>query len=90
MGSTSYAYAGVPAKRNGWTIRAQPNTQASRADQPGNVQLLCQTWNKPSQQTQEDRISQGFQASLDHDDGQFEAQLQASIADRRERFSYQQ
>ena len=83
------AYAGAPAKKHGWVVQSHP-VSSKQVDQTmgNNVQMLRQTWDRPSDQScgnQGPHINSGN----DHAGSRFQAQLQASMADRRGRFSNQ-
>ena len=89
---TDMVHAGAPAKKHGWVVRPQP-ASGTQVDQiMGNtVQMLRQTWDRPSDQSYDSHGNQGSHASSSNDyaASRFQAQLQASMADRRGRFSHQ-
>lgn len=85
-------YAGAPAKKHGWVVRAQPASSKQVNHTAGStVQMLRQTWDKPADQPHDNQIYQGSQGNPGTDGAasRFQAQLQASMADRRGRFSNQ-
>ena len=86
---TGMVYAGASAKKHGWVVRAQP-ASGTQVDQTmgSTVQMLRQTWDRPSDQSYGNQES-SINASNDHGERRFQAQLQASMADRRGRFSTQ-
>ena len=79
------AGAVIPGKKRGWVIRSQPSIDTSRAD--GNtVQMLRQTWDKPAGNI---GMTQTQQAAEDNSHDGLQAQLQASMVERRNKFSHQ-
>ena len=84
---TGMVYAGAPAKKHGWVVRAQPAGSKEVDHTMGNkVQMLRQTWNRHSDQTHDSYKNQGSNTSNDDIVSRFQSQLQASMADRRGRF----
>ena len=90
--ATGMVYAGASAKKHGWVVRAQP-ASGKQVDQTlGNtVQMLRQTWDRPSDQIHNGHRNQGshVDSSSDFAASTFQEQLQASMADRQGRFSNQ-
>lgn len=81
--------AAAPAKKHGWVVRTQPSIDTNRTD--GNtVQMLCQTWDKPTSNTHVTGglATQDLQTAQTHSSG-LQAQLQASMVERQDRFSGQ-
>ena len=82
-------HAAALAKKHGWVVRAQPSIDTNRTD--GNtVQMLRQTWNKPTSNVhmRGSLATQDLQTAQNHSSG-LQAQLQASMVERRDRFSGQ-
>lgn len=82
--------AAAPIRKNGWAVRTQPSVDVNRSD--GNtVQMLRQTWDASSGNARMPGNIQGQQAlaSPIEAPGRLQAQLQASIEGRRDRFSHQ-
>ncbi len=79
------AGADNPEKKRGWVVRSQPSIDTNRAD--GNtVQMLRQTWDRPASNI---RMTQTQQAAEDNIHDGLQAQLQASMVERRNKFSHQ-
>lgn len=84
--------AGSPAKKHGWVVRAQPASSKQVNPKVGStVQMLRQTWDRPADQPHDKQTYLGSQGDPGTDGAasRFQAQLQASMADRRGRFSSQ-
>ena len=89
---TDLVCAGAPAKKYGWVVRLQPASSKQVDQTMGNtVQMLRQTWDRPSDQSYDSHGNQGSHTSSSNDyaASRIQAQLQASMADRRGRFSNQ-
>jgi len=84
---TAYMLAGAdtPEKKRGWVVRSQPSIDTNRAD-GHTVQMLRQTWDKPAGNI---RITQGQQPAENNTQYGLQAQLQASMMERRNKFSHQ-
>jgi len=82
--TSMFAGADNPEKKRGWVVHSQPSIDTNRAD--GNtVQMLRQTWDKPASNI---RITQGQQPAESTQYG-LQAQLQASMMERRNKLSHQ-